>query len=259
MSTAGEINEAEGYVAAAYRAVAEKGGELPPQKNLANLKLAVDDIPLGDGTEWGTLYTTAYPDGLVLDSEKSYKALGNSSAGSDVKLYPNNIAIEKGSITGFSFGKNCTYAPLFFLTNCIHVVRLDHTAVLRTIGDSFLRFAKDFNAPLNLRNVTSIGSLFLSECITFAQPIYLSPKLDTIGSGFVSRVRKFVGPVYIDTTAIPADRSNSYNSLSSIASFDDTYSQGITITGPGAAAWKEALPNVQSTANGYRKLILVEE
>ncbi len=258
MSTAGEINEAEGYVVAAYRAVAEKGGGLPPQKNLANLKLAVDDIPLGDGTEWGTLYTTAYPSGLVLDGENSYKTLGTGTSASSM-ITVNGVSIGKDSIIGFSFGRSCTYAPSSFLMRCVRLASLEHTEVLTEIGNQFLRECNDFNAKLNLKNVTKIGYRFLDYCYKYSQPISLSAKLESVGYGFMCNMRSFVGPVQIETDATPPDRANLYYSLAGATSGTDSYREGITITGSKAPIWKEALPDVASSSSGYRKLILVEE
>lgn len=160
--------------------------------------------PEGDGTDWGTLYTTQYPDGLALTSKADYDTLGTySAATASVAIASKSIVAN--TITGFSFGKNCTYTPNSFLINCISLTRA-------MVIPSF---------------VTTIGQSTLRNC------------------------NDFTGPLTINTMTVPTD---AWTLLTSSIS-SKAYTQGVTITGPGAAAWKNKLTN--SSASGYyRKLIL---
>lgn len=72
--------------------------------------------------------------------------------------------------------------------------------------------------------------------------------------GISNGTGRFVGPLNIETTATPP--TDMYT-LSVAPSTAPAYTQGVTLTGPGAQAWKDALPDRAS--NPYRKLILAEE
>lgn len=132
---------------------------------------------------------------------------------------------------------------------------------LRTIPYSFLGSCTAFNQPLNLpKTVTSIYSGFMYNCAAFNQPLTLPPFTlygynSTNGQGFLYDCSNFVGPLTIEGTYVPTGGAN--YTLSQPSTTGPSYTEGITITGPGAAAWKAALPD--SSTSPYRKLILAEE
>lgn len=247
-------------------------------KNLANLPEAVGTIatmPQGDGTLWGTLYTTAYPNGIVLNSKADYDALsGGTGSSTNHNFSVNGLSINAGTITKFSFGSACAYTRDSFLTYCTALTSLEHTEVLLDVGDNFLFMCTSFNSPLDLSNVTKIGKSFLyglrnfnSElkmpkvveigtnfmqgCSSFTQQLVFPASLSSIGIAFMYGMDNFVGPLIINTAASsPTDNST----LASGWNDRPAYVQGVTITGIGAPGWRAALPDRNS--NPYRKLIL---
>lgn len=122
------------------------------------------------------------------------------------------------------------------------------------IGANFLYACSNFNQPLQLPStVTSIGSNFLGGCYRFTQPFTVPSAITSVGSGFMTGSYRFIGPLTLETSVHPTDN----NSLSTTVSTMPMYTTGVTLTGPGAQAWKTALPD--RTTSPYRKLIVAEE
>lgn len=107
---------------------------------------------------------------------------------------------------------------------------------------------------IELEGVSKIGNAFGSKSLGRASVI-LPPTITQIGSSFISENNNFVGPIYVPL-GIPTPTDGA--SLSVRSSATTAYANGITLTGPGAAAWKEALPDLDGPAY-YRKLILAED
>ena len=154
---------------------------------------------------------------------------------------------------------------------------------VKSIGANFFQNSTSFNQPLNMPNVEYIGpnfltgcssfnssitlndSLkvidtgFLSYCREFNQPLIIPADLDNIGSsfnpgtGFMRNCNAFTGPLVCNgpvSALIPTDN----NTLSTTSSSAAMYTTGVTLTGPYAQAWKNALPD--RTSSPYRKLIV---
>lgn len=279
MSINSIITEAYNDLTDAYNAVEEMGGALPEQKNLANLEASVDSIsaePQDDGTEWGTLYTTGHPEGLVLKAQSDYNNLASFSSSIVISTPKGTFNVPKSTVTRYTFGSQPTSIPDYFLYNCPNlssveyfshitiigsavfypIPKLDVPLVLpnvTSIGNDFLRAAASFKSKIQLGDrLSSIGDGFMSGCEAFAQPLSIPSAVTTIGSNFLFNCYNFTGPLTVDTTASPAEP----NSLSTSSPLVPMYTTGVTIKGIGALAWKTALPD--RTSSPYRKTIVVE-
>lgn len=123
-------------------------------------------------------------------------------------------------------------------------------APITTIKPYFLAGCIKFNQPLTLPDtVTTIGSAFLYFTTNFSQSLTLPDSVATISEGFMGEPTNFVGPL-----TVPAGISY-YGDEEALSSFTGTvksYTQGITISGPGASQLKAAYPN--QSDGYYRKL-----
>lgn len=128
------------------------------------------------------------------------------------------------------------------------------------IEDYFLGFCSNFNSPITLNdNIRVIDSAFMYECTSFAQSLTIPAGLENFGTGdnpgsdFMRNCNSFTGPLVcngpVDATIPIGNNSLSTNSASAAM-----YTTGITLTGPYAQAWKDALPD--RTSSPYRKLIV---
>ena len=153
----------------------------------------------------------------------------------------------------------------------------------KSIGPNFLQHNSNFNHPLNMPNIEYIGSGFLFGCSNFNSSITLNDSLRAIdgnflygctnfaqsltipaglenlgsapnpGTGFMRNCNAFTGPLVCNgpvSATIPVDN----NTLSTTSSSAAIYTTGVTLTGPYAQAWKDALPDRASSP--YRKLIV---
>ena len=156
----------------------------------------------------------------------------------------------------------------------------------KSIGPNFLQHNSNFNHPLNMPNIEYIGSGFLFGCSNFNSSITLNDSLRVIegnfmygctsfaqtftipsglenlgstsnpnpGTGFMRNCKEFTGPLVCNgpvSALLPTDN----NSLSTaFAPPGAMYTTGVTLTGPYAQAWKDALPD--RTSSPYRKLIV---
>lgn len=122
------------------------------------------------------------------------------------------------------------------------------------VGNYFLNGCSVFNQPLDLSNVVEIGEVFLYSAKAFSQHIVVPVSVASIGKGFLCDAKNAVS-VEIQTSAVPGSDDYASISLGTWDSSAPMYVQGITLSGTGAQAWKNALPD-SSTQNKYRKLIL---
>lgn len=157
-------------------------------------------------------------------------------------------------------------------------------ANVKSIGANFLQNNKSFNQPLNMPNIEHIGSNFLGGCSSFNSLVTLNDSLRVIdsnfmygctnfaqtltipaglenigatanpGASFMRNCNAFTGPLVcngpVDVFSIPTDN----NTLSTTSSSAAMYTTGVTLTGPYAQAWKNAVPD--RATSPYRKLIL---
>lgn len=162
-----------------------------------------------------------------------------------------------------------------FLTYCTSfnsAIRLPTTSV--SLGTGFLSYCYSFNQPLDVSHIKTFDGSFMRECRSFNQPLSLT-SAETIGSYFMLGCPSFTYPVTIpstvtsiagdrflsgcggltkltiNTTTVPTSINNYTLSASSNGAKD--YIEGLRLYGPGATAWKSAIPD--RTSSPYRKLI----
>lgn len=218
------------------QSIINKGVEVPEDVMIEDLpgyiaqitiKPADPTIPNDDGTEFGTIYTTDHPEGLALASLTEFSvnmAFGYNRP--NITVQNNAYTIPLANVTGFSFGKQCKVTPAWFLCNCPNLTKLEC-----------------------MGGLTEIGSNFLASATSFSQDVTLSANLTKIAAGFLDRCSNYTGLLTINTSTIPGVSWT----LATNDSTKPMYTQGVRIAGPGAAAWKAALPD---STNPYRKLIL---
>lgn len=135
-----------------------------------------------------------------------------------------------------------------------------------TLLCTFLNGCRSFNQPITIPNNTVIMGSFLYDCESFNQPLTIPEGVTFNGSTGEGSTYAFMGNCYnyksiitINTPSIPTYNETSISgrgNLSMNAVAAPAYDDGITITGPGAQAWKDALPDRSSSP--YRKLIVAE-
>lgn len=236
------------------QAIIAKGVDVPAEAKLDTYHTYIDQIssaPEGDGTDWGTLYTTAYPDGIILAEADFSTIAQDTSASVSYALHTTRVA--KTTITKYTFGKKCTNPSPYFLRCCYKLSEVEFMEVVKEVPDYFLADCPNLKNGIDLTNATKIGEYFLSGSYNYSAPITIPASVREIGGSFISNMVAFVGPLTIETNTVPSNNL----SLTALRASDPTYATGIQISGSGAAAWKEALPD--SPRDPYRKLILVEE
>lgn len=268
---------------AVYNKIEEKGGKKPAEKNMKNLGAAIRSIPDTPPTPtlgtYGTLYTTDYPEGILINTETEYQAL-NIWYGQ--KIVTNVGEIEPSTVTGFTFNPDSgtTFVPDQFLCYCSNLNSpMDIPNGVTNIGGNFLSFCFKFNSPITLPStLTTIGDRFLYSCNAFNQPLTLPSGLLNIRSQFMYDCNAFNQPLTIPSTVILIDKmfmfataqftepltvecstdsiledELEYFLSNNIEGLPDT-TIGHRLAGTYASNWKAFLPD--RTSAPYRKLIL---
>lgn len=101
-------------------------------------------------------------------------------------------------------------------------------------------------------SLTSIANSFLAQSY-YNGEFRIPSSVTAIYGSFMQKQRNFIGPLYIPDGVPVPQNDNIYPSLTGYDATSPSYTHGIVLTGPGAAAWKAALPD---SASLYRKLIL---
>lgn len=282
------------HVSESYGVLEEKGAKMPKDKNMANLPSCIDSLPkMGSWKvpEWTEEDRSDYGAFITISGEKVQMnrdlagALLNSSSYftetsllhspyyaydvSDIVIgpsynigaYNNNLVLSNlpslRTIEGWENIPQSTYAggalgnlpifssnvvyPNYTQRNCMYNLYSFNAFVtfpetISVIGPSFLRYALMFNQDLTIpSNITKIGESFLEDCPNMCSTIY------------------------VGTSTLPG-LSNVTAPLSTSNPNSPCYAQGIILTGPGAKAWKETLPDLDGVKVNskfrYRKLIL---
>lgn len=135
------------------------------------------------------------------------------------------------------------------------------------IADGFLANCVSFNSTITLNdNIETIGNSFLSGCSSYSQPFTIPSGLiddqaqtAPIGGQFLYNCNNFTGPLVcnISPTNLGYGSTSSYKNqiLGTNSTTAAMYTTGITLTGPYAQAWKDALPD-RTSSSPYRKLIV---
>lgn len=233
MATADLIQELNTDLLEAYDAIEAKGGEVPVQKNTANLATAIESITGGGGggsLDGGQYGAVAYlRDGEVrYYTATSSSDLSNLTSTSDyartIKILDDGFVITNENIVGYAVGSTTTSIPSYFLRKCpllqkfcwskegrISTIGARFLATcpqlsafdgapdgVTSIGEYFLSGAQTFNRPITLPNsITSIGSNFMENCSRFNQPITLPNGLSAIDGYFLSGCGGFNQPITI--------------------------------------------------------------
>lgn len=134
-----------------------------------------------------------------------------------------------------------------------------------SIGTNFLRGCSSFNSSLTINDDCEyIGNSFLRQCSAFAQSFSVPSGLYMLSTGFFNPQRyfmyqcdSFTGPLVCNcpATSLPTTGLD-IEMLATNDSSKPMYTTGVTLTGPYAQAWKDALPD--RTSSPYRKLIVGE-
>lgn len=263
MSIIDTVQQIESDLKSAYAIVNDKGGTLPANQNTANLSGAIRSIPANEQDELGqhvSILTIRYLDD------------NNSPTGECAKIY--DCALPE---YGSSLPSACLSA-LGRQTIQPTITSYRLPAIAKCHFDSFIiKGAIDLatngvcggNSETN--GFINVKIVDLSECqpldgATLCVGRYFCAyaknlktiKLPLVGCDcdntyFMHGCDNFVGPFYIpEYTNPPTDDA----SLAATRAETPMYTQGITLTGPGAAAWKEALPDLDGEGGFYRKLVV---
>lgn len=125
-------------------------------------------------------------------------------------------------------------------------------STLQSVGSSFMYGCSTFNQALTLpANLATIGASFMSNCSKFAQALALPSSLASLGTGFMYQCNNFIGPLNVGSYTPTAGDMQTLAALSATALM---YTQGVTLQGSAAQAWKELYPDMARPF--YRKLIV---
>ncbi|MBO7731571.1 MAG: leucine-rich repeat protein [Methanobrevibacter sp.] len=130
------------------------------------------------------------------------------------------------------------------------------------IDGTFMRNCTSFNSSLTLgENLVEIRDNFLRGCSAFAQSLTIPSGLwehssitSVIGNYFMQNCNNFTGPLVCNSPSVSTKILQSNNVLSTETSTAPMYTTGVTLTGPYAQVWKDALSD--RTSSPYRKLIV---
>lgn len=142
-----------------------------------------------------------------------------------------------------------------FMGNCYSFNQpLEIPKNVTTIGMNMLYNCPSFNSEITFpEGLTRLNGGFLYSARSFAQPLTLPSTLGAVSGQTLYACSNFTGPLTINTTT-PPDSRDSSQVLSNQGACRAT-TVGVTLMGPGADAWKAALPD----SEGYRKLIVKKE
>lgn len=157
---------------------------------------------------------------------------------------------------------NVCYIGSYFLSSSLRFNQPISLPKIERIEDYFMSNCSGFNSSVTLNdNCRIIGQRFLIDCVSFSQSITIPSGLVTSNivstnpsQRFMNGCYNFTGPLVcngpVDSTKINSDQYTLATSNASGA----MYTTGVTLTGPYAQAWKNALAD--RTTSPYRKLIV---
>lgn len=288
MSIKDTVQSMEQNLKAYYDALEEKGGTVPEERNMENLAGTASvggdgDMPtsyrlVGDfwtvDQNYLPIQSSSYPStNFEMYSTLYGKQSSNSSF--QVKWFTRvSGGSEYGTLAGF-YSVPCSYLHELFMdfskdtlpndnkiryflaqnssTSAATFTELKKVDIrgLTSIGENFGWHDLNNDTVVTFDNsLQKIGTSFLAES-NYAKPFSIPGSVTSVGSNFMYNCRNFVGPLYVPEGCQPPTDNNSLATDSAQAKM---YVNGIVLTGPGAAAWKAALPD--RTTSPYRKLIV---
>lgn len=285
MALADTIRSVEENVGKVWDKIEEVGGAVPAEKNIENMpdsiKNAVDNIEYGQyktvvktiaggvitslagQTQNGKIpYWTGgtrnsqdvnIPTGIFSSVSTEYQESVELSKSHIMELYIDYSGSKVNDQTqSYIFGSDVTgNSPFFGAYSAVDKAKfigLKNTGTYGLAG--FGGQSKDGTIEFD-NTLTDIGDNFMYMS-QYRGTIYLPDSIENIGDFFFYRIYGDM-TVYVPQNA-PLPPSNSFYAYSSTV---NAYVNGVTLKGPGAKAWKEALPNYTSSI--YRKLILDPE
>lgn len=102
-----------------------------------------------------------------------------------------------------------------------------------------------------LEHATVLAPNFLTYCPSFNQPLIIPESITTIQGNLLANCTSFANTIEVNTNALPGSLA-----ITSPWVGSPIHIRGVTLTGPYAQAWKDALPD--RTTKPYRKLIVAE-
>lgn len=150
----------------------------------------------GDGTEYGTIYTTEFPDGKPLAVGDFDKLYGDDQSYLKPPIEFSFGTVARDSIVKYSFGKNKTSIGDYFLYYCENLETVEGMEqIIDSIGNSFLS-STSINHPIILNDdITTIGDYFLSGASKFNSLLKLPNNLQSLGSGLLNGASIFNQPL----------------------------------------------------------------
>lgn len=126
---------------------------------------------------------------------------------------------------------------------------------MTSINHSFLEYCKGFNSPITLHSsLQTIGNYFMRGTNSFNQPMTIPESVTSIGQYFMSNTLSLQEPITVNTPAVPQE-SYSLTAYVSAANTTIMAIAGTLLRGPYAQAWKDALPDT-NTSMKFRKIIV---
>lgn len=161
------------------------------------------------------------------------------------------LYLQKGEIHGLEYFAHLTKIGGNFLRSCTGFNQpLELPESLTSIGDRFMYGCSAFNQPLIIPdNVSSIGTYFMYSCTAFNQSLTLPKKFTLVPQNFIYMCHNFTGPLNI-RGALNKYSNWDYSNVLSV--YDSStppasYTEGIAMSGIGAAGYKELYKKMDGT------------
>lgn len=275
MSIKDTVQSMEQNLKAYYDALEEKGGTVPEERNMENLAGTA-----GGGThnvqytymsKWtNTEYAVQEPSNIVgsmaymlasycYDSRATtavnFPVFWLSGSASDVH------AIQKTNVISLDCDMGYTLPKSYMLggtskANGFGVLKTIKLRNIQMVPSNFGTYTSELDS-VELRNDDDTRTFYISDnCLnpSGVKNVIMAGKITSIGTNFLHNCDN-LQEVYVPSdTPVPSDTS--YGALSTTNANAVSYTDGIVLRGPGAAAWKAALPD--RTTSPYRKLILAQ-
>ena len=260
-------------------AIQNKGGTVDYNAGLNSLASEIETIPQGGGSDtWGTVTyvdTNNVEHTVDIQNEDEYLLLGSAnnddiSIGGDTFKIRNIVRVDLGirasyapenflyyctKLTTITGVENLIYVESSFLTGCSSLNCELNFDELVHIGSGFLQNCSSFNSTITIPEIKVFGNNFMYNCNSFAQPLIIPDRFPSYSAGSVSpfmyNCKSFTGPLVCNSSVVLASGNQSLSTNDSSAAM---YTTGVTLTGPYANDWKNALPDRSSSP--YRKLIV---
>lgn len=154
-----------------------------------------------------------------------------------------------------TFAGNPTEIGNYFLYECSSFDRaLTIPSTVTKIGTSFMYGCSSFgDHPIDISHCTEIGMRFMYNCTAWetSSNIVINQDCTAVGTYFMYNCKKFKGNVEVNAAATVFSTGNYTLSTNDASAY--IYTNGVTITGTNASAFKTRFPN--RTSSPYRKLL----